>query len=304
MTIRSMLTLRPSDRRSFCNAAATVALFSTFAIVQGALGADPPTLAEIDKVWRERENRTSSFKVKWKETTKESRQLAADPFVEDAGPGAPFAVHTYERTLIVQGKQLRFEDGAPIWRLDRGGVYEYGQSAHVDNGKAASVSFHSADDGGELTRTDRCSGGRVSARLRTWIDIHPIIDHYRPSWRLRDLCELGEYEIEHGTLGDVECAVVKIDISIDRELHRYTLWLEKPHYTVRRIARHFNGTLASDFTRTFTSSDDMVLALSGWTTNLYTPTGIARRITKATVIESSLNEKFDDAMFTTDAGAP
>jgi hypothetical protein len=242
--------------------------------------------------------------VKWKETTKESRQLAADPFVEDVGPGAPFAVHAYERTLIVQGKQLRFEDSAPIWRLDRGGVYEYGQSVHVDNGKAASVSFHSADDGGELTRTDRWSGGRVSARLKSWIDIHPVFDHYRPSWWLRDLCELGKYEIQNETVGETECAVVKIDVRSDRELHTFSLWLDKPHYTVRRITRHFNGELCSDFTRTFTFNDDMVLTLSGWTINLYTPAGVARRTTKATVTETSLNEKFDDAMFTTDAGAP
>jgi hypothetical protein len=245
-----------------------------------------------------REIAAKTVQYKWRTTESRTTPVGMAAFGGEPGLRPKTVSKTYERLIELNGDMVRFEDGAPQWDLDN---QEYLASAQIKtvNGQAGKSFSRLTRANGKETVQGLVGDPEKSAnRFRSQLDLAPLLDHFRPSWRLQKQLLNAEQQAERGTVEGRECAVFRDAVKTQTSVRATTYWIDPSRdNSIVRVLHEVNGKVLLQDDRQYKEWDNFGWVLSGWRYVESFEDGSLRRAVEATVTGISINEPILEGRF-------
>jgi len=247
---------------------------------------NPPQLsADLATSFHSREKFARTVACTWR--CKEGRALpgGTDAFGNGKPAETKLSTSHYSRTLEVDGDLVRFEDGAPQWAPDWGKFVESSSITVINGSNGKTLSKLELPTGaqvqGTIARVDK-----AAHFMRSHFDLLPLLEQFRPSWRLEALLAGVKREAEMGSIAGRACAIYRV-----KRGGSCSYWFDTTREnSVLRVLRDVNGKVLLQEDREYKELGAHGWVLNRWKSVEIHEDGSVRRSIEAEVVSVKINE--------------
>ncbi len=260
------------------------------------LAADESTMSLIERAWRERQDKTISFRLRWKQSrVLKTGHDPSNPFGADSTTSA-YVAHDYEQLLAVQDGKYRFFSSEPAKNAQTGDWMRK-ESTDVSNGVTAK-NFTKRDTSYlPLSGSDSKHKPLEESIVFTMSDLRPVTLHFRPFLLSPPVLAGFTVSKERGEADGKPCLIIRRLVPSQPTVTE-ALWVDpKQQYSVRRRTQEYQGKVFYQLDVQY-RLDTAGSVPTGWHEDMYyAGDGTLTKSLQGTVVSSEININLPESEF-------